>query len=214
MDLCIFVSKYLLKRRTVFYRDLDSSSVPPMLKEATPLVVVNVLKEKYSEFQVRDWLVAIIGESKAAIQIKRYSGLSEKWLLFICLDSTKPVGCQWVRLINDKIFNDCILHTGEEVLTTGAFVVESHRGRSIHKLMQEASFREIVNLFGVKRVMAVVENLNISSIKTREKIDEKIYYNNYLVKAIGINLLSICIRKDGKIFIWVVPFMKFFFPKM
>ncbi|AOV08786.1 GNAT family N-acetyltransferase [Sporosarcina ureilytica] len=113
-----------------------------------------------------------------------------------CFDENKAlVGYFWGIVPKEKVWHDSIpIEVGQAFLFNG-YVNPEFRGKSIFPFLIDKMSRYIKNEYQVDEIIDVVEVQNVASVRAHNKVNAKIYSNNFLIKFIGRNIFSIYRRK-------------------
>jgi len=97
---------------------------------------------------------------------------------------------------DEPVWHDSYRVAPGDALVFNAWVDESHRRRGIYGLLQAAAHDHLLSLPDCECVVTIVEDRNTPSMEANSRFGLRPAAKNYLLKAFGINILSIV--RDGE----------------
>lgn len=202
MEIKKIIEKYIFKKRYVFYIEKDNFNYNKLPKDKKEVRIEFFDFKNKSKEELIHLMKQIIPENRLIRYVNRYDR-NDDWKLVIAYYNNVPAGCLWILDImqNNFIF-DSFVHDKDQVLISGSYVNNKFRGNSIHNLMKKHAIKYVFNKYEDKKIIAIVEKSNISSVRSNKKLAVRIYGMNYLIKFLGKNIFSVFISNDNKLKIW------------
>lgn len=122
------------------------------------------------------------------------------WYLFAYIDQGIMKGYSFLHLPHKEEWHDSLPTRPGEARETATFVEPEYRGQGIRGGLLAAQFKYCQE--NNKKMWAVIERSNVSSIKSTLKNGGKCIGSNYLIKVLGKNVISI-VTKPLKVY-WVL----------
>lgn len=187
------IEDLLFKRRVVFTAERDSFDPGVASDETYDVAVADECSALYdhdvTSFLTEHTAPESVGKRMARDDCTCYLARHRA--------TAEPVGFYWsVAPTVERVWHDSFPVDPGEALVFNAYVDPDHRRQGVYRLLQTASHRHLFESEGLDTVYTVVEARNTPSIEANEAFGLEPSRRNYLVKALGVNVLSI-LREDS-----------------
>lgn len=181
-----FFEKYFLKKRSIFYYNLDEYSGNNHLNNIQSLSLVD--QYGFANISISDRLKEYIEKRDG----------KDSWRLFLFVEDNKVLGYSFLHLPSKTEWNDSLPTYKDEARESSTYVEECARGRGIRGVILISQKRYCLE--HGKKMWCVIEDINESSIKSTKKSGIILTRKNYLVKFLGRNIFSI-LKNPFKVFL-------------
>lgn len=180
-----FFNKYIFKKRYVY--SLKNTKKVVIGLKGTELIVLkgNSLLEHKELFKDSTIKNKIFERSK-----------NQNIFCLTCIDENKKlVGYFWGIVPNERIWHDSIPIEKDQGFLFNGYVNPESRGNNIFAYLIHEITQYIKRNYQVHEIIDVVETQNIASVKAHNKVNAKIYSNNFLFKFVKRNVFSLYRKK-------------------
>jgi ribosomal protein S18 acetylase RimI-like enzyme len=184
----------VLKRRYVFACDRESYSRRNGGAADYSVVVV----APSDSAAPREEIAAQLANHLPPERVRRRLG-DPRFTLYLArsLRTGELAGYNWLLKADTvPVWHDCFCLRPGEALIVNAFVLPAHRRRGVYTLLLEETF---ASLFagGHRFGFAIVEARNTPAVRHNRQFGFYVGFRNFLVKALGVNALSLSFGRLG-----------------
>lgn len=183
-----FIEKYILKKRYIFYYDLNNISKNNSLTNVIDLSLTQT--SILSDFVISERLNAYIQKRKGM----------DTWRLFLYIENYQILGYSFLHTPLSTEWNDSLPTYNNEARESSTYVESVARGRGIRGILL-ASQKKYCSEQN-KKMWCVIEAVNEASIKSTKKSGVKYIEKNYLLKFFGRNIFSILTNTLSFFLLW------------
>jgi hypothetical protein len=118
---------------------------------------------------------------------------ADSWELFIIMhDETKDIACHYFAISgNGKLHKHDNFHVEPDaVLLCNAFTYYQYRKKGLYKSLIGYAHKHLTQNDS-KKIFTIVERANIRSLKANQAVGLRIFFTNYLIKVLSINIISV-----------------------
>ena len=127
-----------------------------------------------------------------------------RYSTFVAVEKSElqPVGVSWALVTGDEVYwHDSFPIPPNSGFLLYSYVLPEYRRQGAYSEMLEASYEYLFNTVGLEYAYGIFEAMNLNQLKAQQysepKYGIKIDSVNYLIKLLGINLLSLYKNKQG-----------------
>ncbi|WDZ51161.1 hypothetical protein LF296_18060 [Acinetobacter vivianii] len=183
-----FIEKYILKKRYVFYYDLNETF------EMTSLA--KVVDFSLSEKSI---LANFVISSRLREYIQKREG-QDVWRLFLYIENHQVLGYSFLHTPFSTEWNDSLPTYKHEARESSTYVEVSARGKGIRGILLASQKKYCLEQN--RKMWCVIEAANEASIKSTKKSGVISIEKNYLLKLWGRNIVSILMHTLKIFFLW------------